>query len=57
VYEEQGNGVYSVGFSVKSNEYDMWKLKEIVTQQWPNTNLFKQNVGTIGNWKVLSVSC
>jgi len=57
VFEELGNGLYSVGFSVRSDTYDMWRLKNIVTQQWINTNLFERDVGSAGNWKVLSADC
>jgi len=57
VFEEVGDGVYSVGFSVKSDTYYMWQLKDVVTQQWTNTNLFERDVGSTGNWKILSVSC
>ena len=57
MYEEHGDGAYSVGFSVVSNEYETWELKNIVTQQWTNTNLFERDVGGTGNWKIISVSC
>ena len=57
MFEEVGDGVYSVGFSVKSDTYYMWQLKDVVTQQWTNTNLFERDVGSTGNWKILSVSC
>ena len=57
MFRELGNGVYSVGFSVKSDEYAMWQLKDIVTQQWAHTNLFERDVGSTGNWKILSVDC
>jgi len=57
VFEDLGDGLYSVGFSVKSDNYTMWQLRDIVTQQWINTNLFKYDVGSAGNWKILYVNC
>jgi len=56
-FEELGDGRYSVGFSVKSGQYKMWQLRNIVTQQWTGTNLFERDVGSAGNFKILSVSC
>ena len=35
----------------------MWQLKDIVTQQWTGTNLFERDVGSSGNFKILSVNC
>jgi len=57
VFEDLGNSTYHVGFGVKSREYGMSQLKEIVTQQWSGTFLFERDVGSIGNWKILSVDC
>jgi hypothetical protein len=45
VFEEHGNGVYSVGFSVKSKKYEMWQSRNIVIYQWTNTTLFERDVG------------
>jgi len=56
-FEDLGNSTYRAGFSVTSREYGLYQLTEIVTQQWPGTFLFDRDVGTIGNWKVLSVDC
>ncbi|KAF9648262.1 hypothetical protein BDM02DRAFT_3129150 [Thelephora ganbajun] len=57
VFEELGNGLYSVGFGVRSNIYEAWQLRNIVTEQWINTNLFEWDVGNAGNWKILSADC
>lgn len=57
MFEELGDGLYSVGFSVESDDYGMWQLKNIVTQQWANTTLFERDVGSTGNWEILSVDC
>lgn len=57
VFKEIGIGLYSVGFSVKSDKYGAWELKDIVTHQWADTNLFERDVGSTGNWRILSVNC
>ena len=57
VFGNIGNGLYAVGFSVKSDTYGMSQPKDMVTQQWTGTNLFQQDVGSAGNWRVLSVTC
>ena len=57
MFEELGNGLYSVGFSVESKEYEMQELRNIVTQQWTNTTLFKWDVGGAVNWKIVSANC
>ena len=57
MFEELGDGRYSVGFSVKSDEYRMWQLRNIVTQQWAGSHLFERDVGSTGNFKILSVNC
>jgi hypothetical protein len=57
VFEELGTGLYSAGFSVESYQYDRRQLKNIVTQQWTNTNLFERDVGSSGNWKILYLNC
>ena len=57
MFDELGDGLYSVGFGVRSGEYEAGQLKNIVTQQWPNTNLFEWDVGSAGNWKVIHANC
>jgi len=57
VFEDFGNGNYHVGFGVKSTEYGMFQLQQIVTEQWPSSLLFERDVGTLGNFRVLSVDC
>jgi len=48
---------YTVGFSVRSDQYSSDHLAYIVTQQWPGTNLFESDVAGNGNWEVVSVTC
>lgn len=55
--EDHDNGVYCIGFSVLSEKYENEQLKDIVTKQWLNTDLYKYNVANGGNWKVLSADC
>jgi hypothetical protein len=57
VFEDLGYGLYAIGFSVESETYGSSELKSIVTQQWRGTNLFERDVGSDGNWYILSVSC
>jgi len=57
VFEDLGNGIYAVGFAVESDTYGSSQLKDIVTEQWSGTNLFEWDVGSAGNWMVLSANC
>lgn len=57
MFDDLGDGLYCVGFSVKSDYYSMSQLRNIVVQQWNNTNLFTWNLKNAGNWKIVSVHC
>lgn len=57
MFEDLGDGLYSIGFSVFSDTYGASQLKDIVTQQWNNTNLFEWDLGSSGNWGIVSVNC
>jgi len=57
VFEDHHDGTYDIGFSVSSDTYENWQLKDIVTSQWKGTDLFTYDVENGGKWKVLSVNC
>lgn len=57
MWNQVDDRTYTVGFSVRSERYSRDHLAYIVTQQWPGTNLFQNDVSGNGNWEVVSVTC